>query len=167
MENFTHIKDADRVWIYQSDKVLNNEEVEIIKSSGEKFIASWAAHGKKLHAGVMVLHRLFVIVYIDETQEKASGCSIDASVHWISTLGEDLHINFLERNNVAYVNDEGDIELVSLDEMEKRISLALLDENTIVFNNMVYSGKDLKHSWRSMLKNSWHSRYLPSPELNS
>jgi hypothetical protein len=165
MENFTHINDSDRVWIYQANRVLNNEEVGIIKASGNEFISSWAAHGKKLHAGVMVLHKLFVIVYMDEKQEKASGCSIDASVHWISALGEDLGINFLERTKVAYVNEEKTIELVTLEELEKRISLALFDENTEVFNNMVYSGKDLKHSWRSMLKNSWHSRYLPAIEL--
>ncbi|MEX1190224.1 MAG: ABC transporter ATPase [Bacteroidia bacterium] len=166
MEDFlSRLGDTDRVWVYQAERFLSEQETAIVRQSGLNFTNAWAAHGKKLRAGVEVLHNLLVVVHVDEEQAKASGCSIDASVHWITKLGKDLGINFLGRTNVAYFDAEEYLKVANLNEFEELINQAEIDENTRVFNNMAFSGKDVKHAWLLPVKESWHARYLKVQEI--
>ncbi len=156
------IQDTDRVWIYQSNRFLTEQEAAIVRQSAVQFVQNWEAHGKKLSSGAEVIDNLFIVVYVDEAQAQASGCSIDASVHWVTALGKDLGINFLGRTDVAYKDAQEQLHIVSLNEFEILINRGEIDENTQVFNNMAFSGRDLKYSWLTTVKESWHSRYLPA-----
>lgn len=157
---FETIQDTDRVWVYQSNRLLSEEEVEYITLSGQRFTASWAAHGKALRAQVQVVHNLFVVVNVDEMQAKASGCSIDSSVHWISALGKELHIDFFDRMRVAYLNKDSRIEIADAPEFEQLAHAGMIESDVYVFNNMVFSGKDIRNSWLVPATESWHSRFF-------
>jgi hypothetical protein len=162
MENrFQSINDSDRIWIYQAERMLSNEEVMIIQESGNKFVTSWAAHGKPLRAEVIVLHQLFVIVSLDERQALATGCSIDKSLGWISALGNQLHINFMDRLQVAWLDEQKNIQLASLQEFEALAERTELDSDTLVFNNLVFNGEELRNNWLIPARESWHNRYFP------
>ena len=163
---FQHIKDSDRVWVYQANRFLSEQEIEFIEASGKEFTANWATHGTPLSSSVGVKFGLFVIVHVDEIQAKASGCSIDKSVHWISAVGKELQVDFLDRSNVAFLNNPEDLELVTLDEFEQRGKMGLLDADMLVFNNLVFTGKELKSSWRTSMGDSWHARYLKKTTIN-
>lgn len=163
MEKFlSEVSDTNRVWIYQANRFLSEQETAIVKQSALQFVQNWAAHGKKLSSGADVIENLFVVVHVDEAQAKASGCSIDSSVHWITALGKDLRIDFLGRTDVAYKDINDSLNLVKLNEFEDLVNRGEIDENTQVFNNMAFSGRDLKYSWLTTVKESWHSRYLPA-----
>jgi hypothetical protein len=162
MENrFQSIDDSDRIWIYQAERILSPEEVTIIQKSGNEFVASWAAHGKQLRAEVIVLHNLFVIVALDERQAVATGCSIDKSVGWMSELGAQLHINFMDRLQVAWFDEQKIIQLASLQEFEALAERTELDSDTLVFNNLVFNGEELRNNWLIPASESWHNRYFP------
>ena len=157
---FEHIQDSDRIWVYQSNRFLSEAEIELIQTSGNAFVASWATHGKPLRANVAITHNLFVIVSVDEEQAKASGCSIDKSVNWIASLGRDLHIDFLDRMQVAFIDDSDHLQLVPMDEFESLVKSGQIDADTLVFNNLVFSGKELKNSWMTPARESWHNRFF-------
>ncbi len=159
-KTFEHIQDTDRIWVYQANRILSDDEAQLIQISGETFVANWAAHGKPLRAEVLVFKNLFVIVMVDEDQAKASGCSIDKSVHWISALGNDLHIDFLDRMQVAWLDEQGQLQLNPIAEFETFASNGQLDSDTLVFNNLVFSGKELKNSWLIPASESWHNRFF-------
>ena len=59
-----HIQDSDRIWVYQANRFLTEAEIELIQTSGNAFVASWATHGKPLRAEVSIVYNLFVIVYL-------------------------------------------------------------------------------------------------------
>jgi hypothetical protein len=158
---FQSINDSDRIWIYQAERMLSTDEVTIIQKSGNEFVASWAAHGKQLRAEVIVLHNLFVIVSLDERQALATGCSIDKSLGWISALGAQLHINFIDRLQVAWLDEQKNIQLGSLNEFEALAERAEIESDTLVFNNLVFNGEELKNNWLIPAKESWHNRYFP------
>jgi len=162
MENrFQSINDSDRIWVYQAERKLSLEEVTIIQNSGNEFVTTWSAHGKQLRAEVIVLHHLFVIVSLDERQALATGCSIDKSLGWISTLGSQLHINFIDRLQVAWMDEQKMIYLASLSEFEALVGLGEIESDTLVFNNLVFNGEELKNNWLIPAKESWHNRYFP------
>jgi hypothetical protein len=157
---FEHIQDSDRIWVYQSNRFLSEAEIELIQTSGNAFVASWATHGKPLRAHVAIAHNLFVIVSVDEEQAKASGCSIDKSVNWISTLGRDLHIDFLDRMQIAYKDEQNVVRILPMNEFEQLAVDGQIESSTLVFNNLVFSGKELKNSWNIPASESWHNRFF-------
>jgi hypothetical protein len=157
---FETIQDTDRVWVYQANRLFTNEEAEFITLSGKRFTDSWAAHGKSLRAQVQVVHNLFVVVNVDEMQAKATGCSIDSSVHWVSSLGKELGIDFFDRMRVAYLDKDSRIEIADAAEFEHLAHSGMIESDVYVFNNMAFIGKDLRNSWLIPANESWHSRYF-------
>ena len=157
---FEHIQDSDRIWIYQSNRFLTDAEVGLIQSSVNAFVASWATHGKPLRAEVMIVHNAFVIVSVDEEQAKASGCSIDKSVNWISTLGRDLHIDFLDRMQIAYKDEQNTVQIIPMKEFELLASNKQIESDSLVFNNLVFTGNELKCAWLIPASESWHKRFF-------
>lgn len=150
-----------RLWVYQSNRFFTESEVKLILELGNDFIQSWAAHGASLKAGFDILYNLFVVIVVDEKQALASGCSIDSSVRFIKELEQKFNLNLFDRMQVAYrFNDE--IKICRLTDFEKLAEEKKVDENTIVFNNMVTTKSAFDIEWEVPLKNSWQSRVLAS-----
>lgn len=154
------IEDHSRVWIYQADRPLTEKEVAEIQASGNDFIDTWAAHGKKLNAGALVLHRYFVVLFADESQVIASGCSIDSSVQWVRETGNKYGIDFFNRLNIVYVNEQNEPVLCSPAEFESLASQGKIGPETRVFNNMAYTGAEIKSGWLCPAAQGWQARYL-------
>jgi hypothetical protein len=150
-----------RVWVYQSNRLLSEVEVKVIENSGLDFINSWTAHGASLKASFDVLYNRFVVIAVDEAQALASGCSVDKSVHFIKDLEKQLNLNFFDRMQVAY-RKGNEIAVASLSEFEKLAAHGLVNESTIVFNNMVNNKAAFDTDWEVPLKQSWQSRVLAS-----
>lgn len=148
-----------RVWVYQSNRQMADAEVDSIKKSGQLFLKDWAAHGANLKSSLDVLYNRFVVIAVDEQQALASGCSIDKSVRFIKDMEQQLNINFFDRMQVAY-RDNNDIVACSISEFEKLASQKLVDGSTIVFNNMVTTKQEFDSQWEIPLKQSWQSRVL-------
>ena len=150
-----------RVWVFQSNRSLSVAEVSAVSKAGFDFIASWKAHGASLKASFDVLFNRFVIIAVDEKQASVGGCSLDSSIHFIKELEKQFNVNLLDRMQVAYRKDN-EILSCSLSEFEKLAMLNLVNESTIVFNNMVSTKKEFDNNWEVNLKQSWQSRVLQS-----
>ena len=153
--NYKELPADTRVWIYQCDRKLSDSEIEAIKEQGDNFIDGWAAHGEKLEAAFEILHSQFLIIFADEEQAEASGCSIDRSVHFIKNLEQEYSISLLNRSLVAYKVDE---EIVTLpqEEFVELVAQGTLTKDTIVFNSLVTTKQDLETKWQVLLNESWH-----------
>ena len=157
MNSINNMPPDARVWVYQSNKPLSAAEANAIKEEGAAFVAGWSAHGAALNASFDVLYDRFVVLAVDEKQALASGCSIDKSVHFIKQLEQQFGLNLFDRMQVAY--KAGDtIEACSLAQFEKLAADKKVDENTIVFNNMVSSKAAFDTEWEVPVKNSWQNR---------
>lgn len=146
---------ASRVWIYQADREFTPAESERILEEGMHFIQSWTAHENPLLAGFTLKYNRFIVFAIDDSIEGASGCSIDKSVHLVRKFEKDFGVSLLNRLNVAYRAD-GKIFSCSKNEFESLLKAGKLNEQTIVFNNMVASLADFNKNWEVSLANSWH-----------
>jgi len=151
--------DESRVWIFQSNRNLEQDELEFLKANLELFLADWAAHGKALFATYEFKYDRFLIVYLDEDQAGATGCSIDKLMSLISFFEEKLKLSFRDRMRVIYKLDETLVE-VHLNDLKQLYSQSKIDDNTIVFNNLVQNKAAFKRDWESSLSNSWHQRFI-------
>ena len=98
--------DDSRVWLYLADRPLSEEEETWFNNELALFLASWTAHNKKLKCDGKVLFSQYVVLAVNEWSEKASGCSIDASTHFMKKAGMALNIDFFNRLFVMQL--EGD-----------------------------------------------------------
>jgi len=150
-----------RVWIYQSDRELNDMETRQIQTALNNFTTSWTAHNNALKARAEVRYNRFLILIVDEGQAGASGCSIDKSVHFMQHLEQEFNINLFDRFNLAY--REGDSILSApRHEFEELIKQRGINQQTIVFNNLVQNLAELESKWEVPFKDSWHQQLFGS-----
>jgi hypothetical protein len=150
---------STRVWVFQSNRELTNNEVNLINQQAKQFVDQWTAHGSKLKADFEIRYNRFLILAADESAAMASGCSIDKSVAFMKELEGRFNLNLFDRMQVAF-RKENAIETISLSEFQEALASGDLSEDTIVFNNLVQNINELNHQWEVPVKNSWHSRFV-------
>ena len=156
---FEELKPQSRIWIYQADRRIDNEDQQAMLNSSEKFIQEWAAHGQSLLASACVMHNQFLVIATDENFNLASGCSIDSSFRFVQGLGNEMSYDFFQRTNLAfYINQE--VKLVSLSNLKKEIAEGNIDNNTLFFDNNINTKAELHEKWIVNAGESWLKRYF-------
>ena len=156
---FTKLPLNSRVWIYQSNRKLSNEEVDNLTARTAEFLEQWTAHGSDLEAGFEVKYNRFIVLGLNQQNASASGCSIDASVRFIQSLENDFKVDLLDKMNVTFYNGEF-IAHKSLTDFRKMAKARSVSPNTVVFNNLVNTKEEYLENWEVPAKDSWHSRFL-------
>lgn len=160
MRNLLAYPDASRVWIYQADRPFRDADIEAINHDIESFCEQWTSHNRALRALGGVMHDLFVVLVVDETQSSASGCSIDKSVAFVKSLEQKYDRRLLERNTVAWLDDQERIHLTPLAELKEAMAKGLIHEHTRVFDNLVANRKDYLERWTTPIGSSWMKRFI-------
>jgi hypothetical protein len=145
--DFDKISQNARIWVYQTNRQLTDNEALTIEKFLKPAVNQWAAHGASLLASAKILHNRFVLIALDEIQNEASGCSIDASTRWFKELGEALNVDFFDRSQAYFEGDE--IKTFSVFQAKKAVESGLVSPETIIFNNNTLATlSDLSHKWK-------------------
>ena len=156
---FKDLPDESRVWIYQSNRIFTNKELNYIRAYSYDFLKKWTAHGSDLQAGIDIPYDRFIVIGLNESIKSATGCSIDSSVRFIQTIESKFNLVLLDKMNVTYrVNNN-----IDYTQLKNFISMAkkkLIHEDVIVFNNLVVNKKEYRTQWEVPASSSWHSRYF-------
>ena len=159
LKEFDNLPDTSRVWIYQCNRSFTTEEVSEISTKIENFIERWTAHGKDLEAGYKIIYKRFIVLALNQANQAATGCSIDASVHFIQQLEQDYDVDLMDKMNVSY--KQGDfIAYKPLKDFKKMAKDRAVSKNTIVFNNLVHNIAEFNQNWEVPASESWHSRFI-------
>jgi hypothetical protein len=153
---FNNLPSSAKVWIYQADRKLNPEEIEILSRSIRSFTEQWQVHGMPLQASFEIKYGQFVILAADD---KASGCSIDSSVRVMKEIGEALRVDFFNRSLIAFlVNDN--VDTIPMASLLARLQSGNWDAATYTFNNAVSSIEEYRNRWLVTSAQTWLKRYL-------
>jgi len=152
------LPDSSRVWVYQSDKVMDESTTEALMSKLYNFTMNWASHGYELDAYATVFHYKFLVLVADP-KRLPSGCSIDASVHLVEDLGRSHNLNFMDRMQFAYLKDDV-VHTIHTNELGQAYKDKLINDETLFFDNLVDTKEALIDRWLVPLSESWHSRFL-------
>lgn len=157
--NFEDLPDHSRIWVYQSDRPFTPEEVEGIRTLADTFVTQWTAHGASLKAGYEMPYDRFFVLGLDQSEASASGCSIDASVHFIQDLEQKFNLDLLDKMNVTF--KQGDyISYKPLLDFKKMAKARAISGKTIVFNNLVNTKAEYLEHWEVPASESWHNRFI-------
>ena len=157
--NFNELPDSARIWIYQCSRSFSEKELEEVTIGLSSFLKEWTAHGSDLKAGFEIKYNRFIIIALDQSQASASGCSIDASVHYIQNLEKQFKVDLLDKMNVSYKQGEY-IAYKTLIDFKKMAKQRAVSKNTVVFNNLVATKQEYLENWEVPASESWHARFM-------
>jgi len=157
--NFETLPETSRVWIYQANRSFTENEIEEIKSKLDVFIENWTAHGSDLQSGYEIKYKRFIVIALNQNLNMATGCSIDASVHFIQQLEKEYNVDLMDKMNVSYKQGEF-IAYKTLIDFKKMAKQRAVSQNTIVFNNLVTNKAEYLENWEVPASESWHNRFL-------
>ncbi len=159
LTSFQELPSDSKIWIYQANRSFSTDELVEITRKLDEFIQQWAAHGAALKAGYEIKYNRFIIIAVDNAFNMASGCSIDASVHFFQQLEKEYQVNLMDKMNVSFKNGEF-VAYKNLLDFRKMVKAKSVSENTIVFNNLVNTKEEYDQDWEIPMKDSWHARFL-------
>ena len=157
--DFKSLPESSRVWIYQANRSFTDDELNQIRNEINVFITDWTAHGADLKASYEIRYKRFLILALDQSLNSASGCSIDASVHFIQSLEKKFKVILLDKMNVSYKQGEY-VAYKSLVDFKKMAKQKAVSPNTVVFNNLVTNIEEYLEHWEVPASESWHSRLM-------
>lgn len=149
----------ERIWIYTLSRPLEAPEIEELKSLCRQFVSGWTAHEISLDASYELYKDRLLIFKVNEAKYNASGCSIDKQLRFVKELENKFKVELLNRLLVAY-EANGGVEVVKQSAVPGLLDAHALNENTIVFNNVISSSHELDSAWRLPLRSTWLSKYL-------
>jgi len=154
-----NLSDNSRIWIYQADRELTADEQSFLNQELLNFITDWTAHNVALSGSFEILHDRFLVIMIDENKTSASGCSIDKCFNFLKKMEAKLNVNFMNRLLLTY-KENNEIKMLPKSKFEDLLKAGQLNENTIVFNNLIEKKSELKTNWQVPIKDSWHKVML-------
>ncbi len=124
-----------------------------------QFTAEWRSHGADVEAYGNLIFGQFVVLMADETRAGVSGCSTDSSVRFIKSLGERFGVDFFNRTNLAFVVKDK-VQVLPMNQLSYAVQNSFIDGNTLYFNNLVQTKKELEEAWIIPVKDSWLRKKL-------
>lgn len=157
--NFASLPDEARLWVYQANRPLTHAEVAQIDASLQPALSQWAAHGQPLLASAQVISNRFVIIAVDEGHSLPSGCSIDASTHFLKSIGGQINVDFFDRS-AAYMGPDEQVLTIPLPKIKEAVMDGRLTLETPVFNTLVNTKGDFTTNWIKPASQTWLNRYF-------
>jgi hypothetical protein len=156
---FKHLLNSDfhpdsRVWIYQSNRLFSLGEALQIEEMLKQFTQSWHSHGAPVKGEAYLFFGQFVVILADETATGVSGCSTDSSFRLIKDIEKTFGVNMFERTSLAFIIKEK-VQLLPMSQLQYAIDNGFISANTLYFNNIVLTKKELENNWIIPAKDSW------------
>lgn len=158
---FEQLPGHARVWVYQSNRTLNEKELEVIHQKLTRFCEGWNTHGNPMPTSFQILDSQILILAVDESNLGASGCSIDSSVRTLRELESLLGINLTDQGKVTVKNSAGQVNVLPALGLKSKVQAGELTLEQEVINPQVQSKADLHQLWQPV-RNSWLNKYFPN-----
>lgn len=156
---YNNLPGNSRVWVYQSDREFTSQEISFISENAQQFIEQWTKHGSDLKGSFLIKYNQFLVLAVDEGFNNVSGCSIDASVHFVQELEKALCVDMMNKMNISF-KDGDHINVVKMSDFKKYAQENKITQDTVVFNNMVNTKEEFENQWEVSADQSWHKRFL-------
>lgn len=152
--------DSSKVWIYQSSRLFTISEAFDLEVMLEKFVTNWKSHGTPVKGYANLFFGQFIVFMADETATGVSGCSTDSSVHVIKAIEQQFKVDLFNRQNLAFIVKDK-IQTIPLNQLTYALENNFINADTLYFNNIVLTKKELLEHWIIPVKESWLKNKLP------
>lgn len=146
--------DNSRVWIYQSNRLFTISEALQIEDMLNALVANWKSHGVPVKGYANLFFGQFITLMADENASGVSGCSIDSSVRIIQQIEQQFKVEMFNWQSLAFiVNDK--VQIIPRQQFNYSLENNLITTQTLFFNNVVATKKELENNWIIPASESW------------
>lgn len=160
MSTMTALPETARLWVYQSPKTLSDKELHYIRHELQNFLSSWDSHGNPLKGYGEIRYGRFVVIAVDQEYNVPSGCSIDKSVSLMQGIGKELGVDFLDKSNVCYLDENEQVQSVDFRSLKTAVSEDKITSDTLVFDNSITNYGQYESGWPKRAADTWLKRYF-------
>jgi hypothetical protein len=139
-----------RVWIFASNKLLSEAEIQDVSMLMNSFTAQWQSHGTQLIAAFELIHDSILIVAVDESVEPPSGCSIDK----VFRLLNQTNIDFFQRT-LVWIPFCNSAKIITQEQAILQYKNGDLNQESLVVNTLVDTLIQAREQLYIPLKDSW------------
>ena len=158
--SYEDLGDTSRIWIYRANRQLQESEISNIDEWLTKFLNQWTAHNQTLNAYGKVFRNQFLVIMLDEgNSANASGCSIDAQVHFIKEIEKAVGIDLFDRMHFDFDLD-GEILTLHKSKVKENIEEGRINNDSLVYDHLVKNKSEFETKWLKPLSQSWHSKLI-------
>jgi hypothetical protein len=158
---FEQLPGFARVWIYQAERKLTDQELSLVEQRLARFCEGWNTHGNGMPTSFEVLDGQILVLAVDESGLGASGCSIDSSVRTLRELETQLEVNLTDQGKITLKNAAGELKVLPALGLKSRVEAGELTSEQEVINPLIKTKADLHQLWLPV-RNSWLNKYFPN-----
>jgi hypothetical protein len=157
---FDQLPDSSRVWIFASDRRLQDSEARTLLATVDEFLSQWKAHGSPLRSAREWRENRFLVIGVDPTVEQASGCSIDGLFRGLQTLEGSLGTRLVAGGRVFYRDASGEPQLAARAELSSLAARGVLREEMPVFDTSITNAGAYREGFERPARETWVASLL-------
>ena len=154
IEPINKLNKESKVWVFISNRIINESEQSSINNEITTFLIDWTAHNKALFSAFEIKDSILLMVAVDESMTNASGCSIDKLFHFVRELGVKYVVNFFDRLQVVYKTSSG-VDIVKTNNLDKLIEQEIILRSTLMLNPLVSNLREYEQNIWIPFSESW------------
>ncbi len=155
------LPDHTRIWLYLAEQPFNKTQESFVEEQLAQFTHAWQAHGSALSAGFAIWQQQLLILGVDETQQAATGCSIDASYRIIKHIEQHLGVSLSNRLLIPIWEKE------KLKVYSPHEAAGLISAETQVLDLTLTTLGSFRQKGISPIADTWMKRYLTQAHVSS
>ncbi len=157
--SYKHLLPADfsddsKVWIYQSSRLFTISEALQTKEILNELANNWKAHGTPVKGYANLFFGQFIILMADESAAGVSGCSIDSVVRIIQQIEKQFDVELFNWQNLAFIVKDT-VQVIPRQQFNYALETNFITPQTLFFNNVVSTKKELENNWIIPVNESW------------
>lgn len=158
---FSSLPDDARVWVFGAAEQLGPDSESLLLETVDAYLGDWCAHGSPLTVGREWRDARFLAIAVDQRDENASGCSLDALFRLIRGLEPRLGTALLGSSRVYFRTREGSIEATDRPGFTALAAEGRIGPDSRVFDLSVQTAGDWRNRFEADAANTWHRTLIP------
>jgi len=158
---FSSLPGDARVWVFGSADELSAESESDLLSAVDGYLEDWRAHGSPLTVARDWRDGRFLAIAVDQRDEHASGCSLDALFRVLRDLETRIGTSLLGGSRVYFRAPNGSVQVADRTGFAEQAQAGSIDGNTRVFDLSVQTAGEWRDRFETGAAESWHRALLP------
>lgn len=158
---FSSLPDDARVWVFGSADELSSESTVMLLADVDEYLAGWRAHGSPLTVGRDWRDARFLAIGVDQRDENASGCSLDALFRVLQGLEPRIGSSLLGNARVYFRARGGEVQVTDRAGFASMAQSGSIDAGSAVFDLSIQTAGEWRHRFETAASNAWHQALLP------
>jgi len=157
---FETLPDSARVWVFGSDRHINEEGTQTLMKAVEDFLSEWKAHGEPLTVGYEWRFGRLLVVGVDQRTAGASGCSIDGLFRVLQELGPKIGATLVGGGRVYYRDGNGQVQSAERTELKALAASGAISDDSVVFDTSLTDLGSLRSGFEKAARKSWAAKFF-------